>query len=86
MVAVVPAVNSSGVPSLLVSILNSVITRSSPSTSLSLVITLPDTSVFCGVTLVSSLTIGASFTALTEMVREPSVFRAVLELPSSLTV
>ena len=52
--------------------MNEVTVKVFPSTSVSLVKTLPVAGIFCGVVAVSSVTTGASFTAVTTIVNEPS--------------
>ena len=53
-------------------IVNCVTVNVFPSTSVSFVKTFPEIGVFCGVVAVSSVATGASFTAVTTILNEPS--------------
>ena len=53
-------------------IVNCVTVKVLPSTSVSFVNTFPETGVFCGVEAISSVATGASFTAVTTILNEPS--------------
>ena len=67
-VAVSPAVKVPVTPA----IVNCVTVKVFPSTSVSFVNTLPVAGTFCGVEAVSSVATGASFTAVTTILNEPS--------------